>query len=96
MIFTQLPPLHETQAGKDLIAIGEEKGIEKGIEKAIEKGRKEGQEEGRKEGEVRLIRALQSILCLPISSDAELDGKSLSELRSITASLHQTISFKSL
>jgi hypothetical protein len=38
MLLGKLPSLRETQAGKDLIAIGVEQGIEQGIEKGIEKG----------------------------------------------------------
>jgi hypothetical protein len=34
MLLGELPPLEETQLGKDLIQIGEQRGLEKGLEQA--------------------------------------------------------------
>jgi flagellar biosynthesis/type III secretory pathway protein FliH len=42
MLLGELPDLEETQSGKDLIHIGEQRGLEKGLEKGIEKGIEKG------------------------------------------------------
>jgi flagellar biosynthesis/type III secretory pathway protein FliH len=55
MLIGQLPDLRDTQAGKELIALGEQKGREQGLEQGIERGREQGELIGQ-------IRILQEIL----------------------------------
>ena len=61
----QLTPLEETRAGKELIAIGEKR------------GKKRGEERGEIIGSIRMC---QRFLGIPISTSAELAGKSLRQL----------------
>ena len=49
--------------------------------------RREGFIEGKIEGEIKMIRMIQEILNLPVSTDADFDGKKLEELQSLTADL---------
>jgi predicted transposase YdaD len=55
MFVGELPELEETQSGKDLIAIGERRGVERGKREGKREGKKEGKEEGRKEGKIESI-----------------------------------------
>ena len=72
MLLGKLPDLRETQAGKDLIAIGIEQGIEKGIEK----------------GElISTIRTCQSLLNSPSDSEDKLLTRSISELSVLATEL---------
>jgi predicted transposase YdaD len=64
MLIGQLPDLRDTQAGKELIALGEQKGREQGIEKGREQGELIGQ-----------IRILQEIL-----GSEPTDARALAEL----------------
>ncbi|HBJ35057.1 MAG TPA: hypothetical protein DDZ51_09945 [Planctomycetaceae bacterium] len=43
MLIGQLPDLRDTQAGKELIALGEQKGREQGLEQGLEQGREQGE-----------------------------------------------------
>jgi hypothetical protein len=65
MLLGQLPDLRDTQAGKDLIAIGIETGIEKGIEKGAFIG---------------TIRTCQSVLGLELSNETALLTESIAVL----------------
>ncbi len=80
MLLGKLPDLRETQAGKDLIAIGIEQGIEKGIEQGIEKGIEKGELIG-------TIRTCQSLLNNPSDSEDKLLTKSISELSVLATEL---------
>ena len=72
MLLGKLPDLRETQAGKDLIAIGIEQGLEQGIE----------------QGElIGTIRTCQSLLNGPSDSEEELLTKSIEELTSMAIEL---------
>ncbi|MEQ1831376.1 MAG: hypothetical protein ABL921_35850, partial [Pirellula sp.] len=51
----------------------------------------DARQEGRQEGEIKLIRALQSILGIPHSTDDELSHNRLEELQSKTESLQKQI-----
>jgi predicted transposase YdaD len=42
MLIGELPDLEDTRSGKDLIAIGEARGIKEGKKEGIKEGRKEG------------------------------------------------------
>ena len=76
MLLGKLPDLRETQAGKDLIAIGIEQGIEQGIEKGIEKGELIG-----------TIRTCQSLLNFACDSEEKLLMKSIEDLSSMAIEL---------
>ena len=80
MLLGKLPDLRDTQAGKDLIAIGVEKGIETGIEKGIKKGALIG-----------TIRTCQSVLGLEMSSETNLCSKSNEELSKIASELQASV-----
>ena len=72
MLLGKLPDLRETQAGKDLIAIGIEQGIEQGME----------------QGElIGTIRTCQSLLNGPIDSEEKLLAMSIEELSSVATEL---------
>ena len=76
MLLGKLPDLRDTQAGKDLIAIGVEKGIEKGIKKGALIG---------------TIRTCQSVLGLEMSSETNLCSKSNEELSKIASELQASV-----
>ena len=65
--------------------------IKKGEARGEVRGEARGEARGERSGEMRLIRTLQSILHVPLSSDDELVGKGLEELRSISESHQQQI-----
>ncbi len=70
----QLTPLEETVAGKELIQIGELRGLRK--------GRQEGEQTGLEKGEViGEIRATQRMLKLPVSTKKDLTKKAITTLR---------------
>ena len=71
-----LPNLRDTQAGKDLIAIGMKEGIEKGIEKGTFIG---------------TIRTCQGVLGLEISEEADLYAKSIEDLTKIASELQASV-----
>jgi len=50
--------LASTQAGQDLIAIGEEKGEKRGEERGIKQGEERGIKKGMKQGEISMARTL--------------------------------------
>jgi hypothetical protein len=88
-----LPAKHETAYHKELVKFEEEQKMQY-ITTAERIGRKEGKKEGRKEGEKKgtkkgvLIGAImmaQRILRQPVYSQAELEPKSLKELKRILA-----------
>ena len=76
----QLPDLRDTQAGKDLIAIGIEKGIEKGMEKGIEKGALIG-----------TIRTCQSVFGLELSIESDLHAESIAALAKMASELQASV-----
>ena len=76
MLLGQLPDLRDTQAGKDLIAIGIEKGIEKGMEKGAFIG---------------TIRTCQSVLGLEMSNVADLYAKSIEDLTKVASELQASV-----
>ncbi len=85
MLTSHLVPIEETQAGKELIAIGVEKGFEQGIAqgigKGIEKGIEEGIEKGIEKGRIAgKIQTLQEILGESVMPLASLVAKSLEDL----------------
>lgn len=65
------------------------------IQTAFEEGEAKGRIEGEARGEARvrieLIRTLENLLQMQISSDAELRGKSLEELRQRAENLQELI-----
>lgn len=76
MLLGNLPDLEDTQAGKELIAIGIEKGIEKGIE----------------EGElIGIIRTCQTVLGIESTSIVELRDQSIDKLRDLASELQQSL-----
>jgi len=84
MLLGELPDLQETQAGKDLIAIGIEQGIVKGIAKGIVKGIEQGVEKGELIGKIQLC---QSALKTAALSEQELREKSIHELTALASEL---------
>jgi predicted transposase YdaD len=80
MLLGKLPDLRETQAGKDLIAIGIEEGIEKGIEEGIEKGSLIG-----------IIITCQSFLGDKQSSVSDLEKKPTEELAKLAGELQAIV-----
>jgi predicted transposase YdaD len=84
MLLGQLPNLRDTQAGKDLIAIGYDEGIEKGIEKGIETGIEKGALVGK-------IHICQSLLGLEMSKEIDLHNKSIDELTKVASELQITL-----
>ncbi len=45
MLLGEFPPLEETQSGKDLIQIGEQRGEERGLQQGLQQGQLQGLEE---------------------------------------------------
>ena len=84
MLLGQLPDLRDTQAGKDLIAIGVEKGIEKGMEKGMEKGIEKG-------GLIGTIRTCQSVLGLELSIESDLHAESIAALAKMASELQSSV-----
>lgn len=80
MLLGKLPDLRETQAGKDLIAIGIEQGMDKGFEKGIEQGIEQGELIG-------TIRTCQSLLNSPSESEDKLLTRPISELSVLATEL---------
>jgi len=81
----QLTPLEETRAVKELIAMGEKRGERRGEKRGEKRGERRGEERGKRLGEKRgeiigSIRMCQRFLGIPISTSAELAGKSLRQL----------------
>jgi len=88
MLLGKLPDLRETQAGKDLIAIGIEEGIEQGIEQGIERGIEKGMGQGIETGAlIGTIRTCQSLLSELQYDDHSLRTKSIEELTKIGSEL---------
>ncbi len=50
MLLGQLPPLEETQSGKDLIEIGRQQGLEQGLKLGLKSGLEQGLKQGLKWG----------------------------------------------
>ena len=55
------------------------------------KGKIEGKIEGEINGEIKMIRMLQEILGLSVSTDSDFEGKTLVELQSHTADLQDRL-----
>ena len=62
-----------------------------GLSEGEIKGKIEGKVEGKIEGEIKMIRMLQEILNLPVSSDSEFDVKTLEDLQEQTADLQDRL-----
>ena len=60
-------------------------------QESLNASRQEGLIEGEIKGEMKIIRMLQEILNLPVSTDLDLGGKSLAELLSLTAELRECL-----
>lgn len=73
-VMIQLTPLEETVAGKELIQIGEKRGVKKGEIKGEKKGLNKGEVIGE-------IRAIQRMLKLPVSPKKVLEKKGMTTLR---------------
>ena len=56
MLLGELPPLEETQLGKELIQIGEQRGQEKGLAQGLQKGLEKGRLEGLRLGPEAQVR----------------------------------------
>ena len=54
-------------------------------------GETKGKIEGKIEGEIKMIRMLQEILGLSVSTDSDFEGKTLVELQSHTADLQDRL-----
>jgi len=79
MFLTELPDLAETQSGKDLIAIGEERGETK--------GKREGKREGKSDALERFLRAKHGEL--PTELRAAIGKLTITKLNRLLADLHQ-------
>ena len=101
-LFPQEAILQATQTITQIAQMTEDKTMYDAREKAIrdqqwalDASRKDGREEGLIEGEIKgeikgkieMIRMLQEILNLPLSTDSEFDGKTLEELQTQTMNL---------
>lgn len=76
MLLGQLPDLRDTQAGKDLIAIGVKEGVQEGIKEGI----KEGIEKGTLLGTINTCR---SVLGLDSLDENELLSRSVGQLKEL-------------
>lgn len=72
MLLGQLPDLRDTQAGKDLIAIGVQEGIKEGIKEGIEKGTLLG-----------TINTCRSLLGLDSLDENEVLSRSVDQLKEL-------------
>jgi predicted transposase YdaD len=72
MLLGQLPDLRDTQAGKDLIAIGVQEGVKEGIKEGIEKGTLLG-----------TINTCRSVLGLDSLDENELLSRSVDQLKEL-------------
>jgi len=52
---------------------------------------REGEIKGKIEGEIKLIRTLQGILCVPPSEEHDLRGMTLEQLEALTSSLQEKL-----
>ena len=78
----QLTPLEETVAGKELIQIGEKRGLRE--------RRKEGEKKGLNKGElIGEIRATQRMLNMPVSPKKDLAKKGMTTLRKMLQDLQK-------
>ena len=101
-LFPQQEIRQATQTITQIARITEDKAMYDAREKAIRdqqwalnESRAEGKVEGKLEGEItgkiELIRMLEEILILPISTDADFEGKTLEQLQSRAADLQEQI-----
>ena len=80
----QLTPLEETVAGKQLIAIGENKGLHIGEKRGLQKGLKQGLQQGELIGQ---IMAYQRLLHLPVTPREDLVEMPVTKLRALLSDL---------
>ncbi|MFN7876665.1 MAG: hypothetical protein ACK5PB_15200 [Pirellula sp.] len=80
MLLGQLPDLRDTQAGKDLIAIGVKEGVQEGIKEGTKEGIKEGIEKGTLLGTINTCR---SVLGLDSLDENELLSRSVGQLKEL-------------
>jgi predicted transposase/invertase (TIGR01784 family) len=99
-LFPQAAIQQATQTITRIAQISEDKAMYDAREKAIrdqqwainasrKEGLIEGKIEGKIEGEIKTIRVLQEILQIPLSTESDLEGKSLEELQSLTVDLQE-------
>ncbi|XZE19929.1 hypothetical protein SH449x_005260 [Pirellulaceae bacterium SH449] len=84
MLLGQLPDLRDTQAGKELIAIGIKEGIKEGIREGIEEGLEKGTLIG-------TIRTCRSVLGIEAMEEASLISKSIAELKELAGELQEQV-----
>lgn len=88
MLLGQLPDLRDTQAGKELIAIGMKEGIEEGIKEGIKEGIEEGLEKGTLIGTIRTCR---SVLGMEGVEETSLIAKPIAELMELAGELQEQV-----
>jgi predicted transposase/invertase (TIGR01784 family) len=83
-----------TQTLAEIAQITEDKAMYDAREKAIRDRQwqlNSAFREGKLQGEVKLIRTLQEILCVPVSEEQELRGIKLEQLEAMTSSLQEKL-----
>ena len=101
-LFPQEAIRQATQTITQIAQVTEDKAMYDSREKAIrdrqwelnasrKEGLIEGKIEGEIKGEIKTIRVLQEILQLPLSTDADFEGKSLDDLQSLTSDLQERV-----
>ena len=97
-LFPQEAIREATQTITQIAQVTEDKAMYDSREKAIRDqqwalnaSRREGMIEGKIEGEIKMIRMFQELLGLPVSTDSELEGKTLEELQTHTTDLQNRL-----
>ncbi len=80
----ELAPLHETRAGRELIAIGRQEGLEKGLQKGLQKGLRKGLLVGK-------IQMLEGLLGMAETPTEELAQESFRALERRIAALSRKL-----
>jgi len=83
MIIGELPDLEDTQAGKELIAVGEKRGEQRGEERGEERGKKLGEQRGELNGLRNAILFLLQANAVSISEEMRQQIVSLDYNRAV-------------
>lgn len=84
MLLGRLPDLRDTQAGKELIAIGIKEGMKEGIKEGIEEGLEKGTLIG-------TIRTCRSVLGMEALEEINLIAKPIAELKELAGELQDLV-----
>ena len=72
-------------------AIRDQQWILNSVNRAYQKGEREGEIKGETKGEIKLIRALQGILGVPVTEEQDLRAMTLEQLEALTSSLQEKL-----